>query len=350
MKKLISVILAGAIVLTAAGCNDSASVEPISGEDAAAENGAIKPVADSLEEIDVVLDWYPNAVHTFIYEAIDKGYYEEEGLKVNVLFPANANDPLSLTAAGKADIGLYYMEDLIVGRVNENVPVKAIGTVVRKPIAVIASLAEKGFTSPKDLEGTTVGINGTAFGEAAVISAVKNAGGDPDKVTMIDVGFDLISSMTTGNVAATYGCFVNHEIVTMEQEGIDTTCFYLSDYGVPMSYSLVFVAGDKNIAENEDKYARFMRASKRGFDDMKADPDAALALLLENQNSDNFPLTESVEKESFDILIPIMEDESGDFGSQSVEPWEESMNWLYEVGLINDTIDANEFLHNLEAE
>ena len=42
-----------------------------------------------LEEIDVVLDWYPNAVHAFIYEAIEKGYYEEEGLKVNVLSTTN---------------------------------------------------------------------------------------------------------------------------------------------------------------------------------------------------------------------------------------------------------------------
>ena len=38
-------------------------------------------------EINVVLDWYPNAVHTFIYTAIERGYYAEEGLDVKVRFP-----------------------------------------------------------------------------------------------------------------------------------------------------------------------------------------------------------------------------------------------------------------------
>ena len=56
----------------------------------------------------MVLDWYPNALHAFLYEAIEKGYYAEEGLKINIRFPSNTNDALSLVAAGKADIGLYY--------------------------------------------------------------------------------------------------------------------------------------------------------------------------------------------------------------------------------------------------
>ena len=61
----------------------------------------------------MVLDWYPNAIHTFIYTAIERGYYAEEGLDVKVRFPANANDALSLVAAGKAEIGMYYQQDVI---------------------------------------------------------------------------------------------------------------------------------------------------------------------------------------------------------------------------------------------
>ena len=37
---------------------------------------------------------------------------------------------------------------------------------------------------------------------------------------MIDVGFDLMSSMTTGNVDATIGCLVNHEVPQMEEGGL----------------------------------------------------------------------------------------------------------------------------------
>ena len=45
-----------------------------------------------------MLDWYPNAVHSFIYAAIEKGYFKEEGVKVNIKFPSNPTDPLTLAA------------------------------------------------------------------------------------------------------------------------------------------------------------------------------------------------------------------------------------------------------------
>ena len=80
--------------------------------------------AEDLREMDVVLDWYPNALHAFMYVAIEKGYYAEEGLKVNIRFPSNTNDAMSLVAAGRADVGLYYQQDVILARANQNVPVK----------------------------------------------------------------------------------------------------------------------------------------------------------------------------------------------------------------------------------
>lgn len=72
----------------------------------------------------MVLDWYPNAVHAFIYDAIEKGYYAEEGIKVNVQFPSNTNDAMSLTAAGKAEVGIYYLPDVIMARANQDVPIR----------------------------------------------------------------------------------------------------------------------------------------------------------------------------------------------------------------------------------
>ncbi|MEI3267363.1 MAG: ABC transporter substrate-binding protein [Frisingicoccus sp.] len=55
---------------------------------------------------------------------IEKGYYAEEGIEVNVQFPSNTNDAMSLTAAGKAEVGIYYLPDVIMARANQNVPVR----------------------------------------------------------------------------------------------------------------------------------------------------------------------------------------------------------------------------------
>ena len=334
MKRLLSLILALSLLLLcgcgAAGTNES------------------EDTAEDLKELDVVLDWYPNALHAFLYVAIDKGYYEEEGLKVNIRFPSNANDAISLVAAGQADIGLYYQQDVIQARAGQNVPVKSIGAVVQGPLNIVLSLQEKNITKPEDLVGKTIGYAGTELSEALVRSIMEYAGADYSDVTMVDVGFDLMSSMTTGNVDATIGCLVNHEVPQMEEEGFAVNWFDLDNYGVPTYYEGIFLANDEMIANDSDILAAFLRASARGFADMKADPEAALATLLANQNEENFPLSETVERKSMETLLPMMETAEATFLSQSDACWQENIDWMLSQGLIEKAVSLDDVRVNLE--
>ena len=300
-----------------------------------------------LKELDVVLDWYPNALHAFLYVAIEKGYYEEEGLKVNIRFPSNANDAISLVAAGQADIGLYYQQDVIQARAQQDVPVKSIGAVVQGPLNIVLSLEEKGITSAGDLVGKTIGYAGTELSEALIRSIMQYVGADYSDVTMIDVGFDLMSSMTTGNVDATIGCLVNHEVPQMEEEGFSVNWFDLDDYGVPTYYEGIFLASDEAIANDSETLQAFLRASARGFADMKADPEAALATLLANQNAENFPLSETVERKSMGVLIPMMETADAAFLSQSDACWQENIDWMLDQGLIDAAVPLDDVRINL---
>lgn len=301
-----------------------------------------------LKEIDVVLDWYPNALHAFMYVAIEKGYYAEEGLQVNIRFPSNANDAISLVAAGRADIGLYYQQDVIQVRAQQNVPVKSIGAVVQAPLNIVLSLLDENITTPNDLVGKTIGYAGTELSEALIRSIMEYVGADYSDVTMIDVGFDLMSSMTTGNVDATIGCLVNHEVPQMEEEGFTVNWFDLDDYGVPTYYEGVFLANDGMIAEDPETLAAFLRASARGFADMKANPEEALAILLANQNEENFPLSETVERQSMAVLLPLMETEDAPFLSQSDACWQENIDWMRSQGLIDGEVSVEDVRVNLE--
>ena len=302
---------------------------------------------ESLRELDVVLDWYPNALHAFMYVAIEKGYYAEEGLQVNIRFPSNANDAISLVAAGRADIGLYYQQDVIQARANQSIPVKSIAAVVQAPLNIVLSLAEKDITSPSDLVGKTIGYAGTELSEALIRSIMENVGADYSDVTMIDVGFDLMSSMTTGNVDATIGCLVNHEVPQMEEEGFSVNWFDLDDYGVPTYYEGVFLANDRMIEGESEVLAAFLRASAKGFADMKADPEEALSILLANQSAENFPLSETVERKSMQVLLPLMETEDAAFLSQSDACWQENIDWMRAQGLIDGEVSVDEVRVNL---
>lgn len=252
MKQKLALLLTALLLLT--GCSSGGSGDTADGQD-----------DGELETIDVVLDWYPNAVHAFLYEAEEKGYFAEEGLQVNILFPSNASDPLTMTAAGRADIGFYYQEDTIIARANEDVPVKVLGAVVQQPISIVCALAEKNIKTPEDLIGKTIGYSGTRFGEVAVGQMLETVGATLDDVELIDVGFDLMSAMTTGNVDATFGCFINHEVPALEEEGFAVDYMEVMDYGVPNYYALMLVTGEDQLEANRDKYTRVPAGLSEGL-------------------------------------------------------------------------------------
>ncbi|MGO5028501.1 ABC transporter substrate-binding protein [Candidatus Agathobaculum pullicola] len=303
---------------------------------------------DDLRELTVVLDWYPNALHAFLYQAEQAGYFAEEGLTVNIQPPAGVNDAMSMVAAGKADIGLYYQQDVIQARVEQNVPVKSIGAVVQAPLNIVLSLKDKDITEPADLVGKTIGYAGTELSEALIHSIMQKSGQDPSSVKMIDVGFDLMSSMVTGNVDATIGCLVNHEVPQMEKEGFEVNYFFPDDYGVPQYYEGVFLANDEMIENEPDVLARFLRACAKGFDDFQTDTDSVLQVLLGNQDESNFPLDPDVEKQSCQTLLPLMETADAPFLSQSEACWQENIDWMYDEGLISTKPDVSEVMATID--
>ena len=339
MKKRIFAALA-ACALLLSGC---------AGSQAAGNNEAnTGDQKGDLRELTVVLDWYPNALHAFLYQAEQAGYFAEEGLTVNIQPPAGVNDAMSMVAAGKADIGLYYQQDVIQARVEQNVLVKSIAAVVQAPLNIVLSLKDKNITEPADLVGKTVGYAGTELSEALIRSIMQKSGQDPSSVKMVDVGFDLMSSMVTGNVDATIGCLVNHEVPQMEKEGFEVNYFFPDDYGVPQYYEGIFLANDDMIANEPEVLAGFLRACQKGFEDFKNDTDAVLQVLLDNQDESNFPLDPDVEKQSCQTLLPLMETADAPFLSQSEACWQENIDWMYDEGLISTKPDVSEVMATID--
>ncbi len=296
---------------------------------------------NELEEFDIVLDWYPNAIHAFLYAAMENGYFEEEGLKLNIQFPANPNDGISMPAAGKADLGIYYQMDTLMTKYNEEVPVVCIGALLQQSMNVVISLKEANINGPTDLIGKKVGYAGAAQSEAEMASIMENVGAAMDDIEYIDVGFDLLTATTTGQVDATIGNMVNHELPQLEENGFEVNYFFSTDYGVPQHYELVFIAGEKAVNENPEKFQRFLRAATKGYEFTRDNPEEALEILLNNQNEENFPLSVNVEKRSLEMLLPAFETEDAKFLSQDVKIWQDSADWLFERNILDEKSDVS---------
>ena len=134
----------------------------------------------------------------------------------------------------------------------------------------------------------------------------------------------------------------------MEEEGFSVNWFDLDEYGVPTYYEGVFLANDDAIENDSEPLKAFLRASVKGFADMKANPEEALQILLANQNEENFPLSETVERKSVEVLLPMMETADADFLSQSDECWQENIDWMLQQDLISETVALDEVRVNLE--
>lgn len=331
-KKVLGLVLCLSMVFALVSCGQSQKEE--------------KKEKKELKKMSIVLDWYPNAIHTFIYNAINKGYYKDEGIDLKILFPANPNDGISMPAAGKADFGIYYTKPLIKARIDEDVPVKSIGALVQTPLNVVLSLKDKGITKPKDLEGKKVGYAGMDLSTITIKEMMKNAGADPSKVQFVDVGFDLMNALTTKQVDATTDNSLNHELPMLQKEGFKLNEMYPTKYGIPNYYGMVIIAGDKTLNDKKDLVEGFLRASKKGFEYAKNHKKESIEILLKNQNKENFPLDKEVETKSLDILLPRMETKKAKFLSQTDKVWENNIKWMKEVGFLKGNGTGAEFVYN----
>ncbi|MGG0719601.1 ABC transporter substrate-binding protein [Robertmurraya massiliosenegalensis] len=298
-----------------------------------------------LEEISIMLDWYPNAVHSAIYMAEEKGYFEEEGLKVKVEMPADTNDPLKLAATGKVDLAISYQTQLLMSRA-EDIPVVSIASLVRHSLDGIMYLKDNGIESPKDLVGKNVGYPSSSVSEAVLKTMVEHDGGDASEVKLTDVGWDLMPSLATKNVDALVGAYVNHELVLLEKEGYDVDMFPLTEYGVPDNYELILVTGEDTFEKKEEAFTKFWRALTKGQEDVQNNPAEGLEVLFNNEN-ESFPLDQDVETESLNVLLPLMDDGTLPFGYQEEDVWQDVANWLYDTGVLKEKVDPSSAFMNI---
>jgi putative hydroxymethylpyrimidine transport system substrate-binding protein len=298
------------------------------------------PDKEKKDQLTIMLDWYPNAVHSFIYTALEKGYFAEEGIDLKIQMPAETNDPIRMAAAGQVDIALTYQPQVALAR-GEGIPVKSMAAIVRHPLNTLLVPADSPIQSPKDLVGKKVGFPSIPLNQAFMETMVTKDGGDPTKVTMQDIGFDIIPALAGKRVDAVYGGFTNHEEILLNKQGFKVRNISFTAYGVPDYYELVFVAGEDTLNEKKDLLSRFWNAALKGQEDVNNNPQDSLEILLANQSGE-FPLEKDVEEQSLAVLLPLMMDKDIPFGTQTEESWNRVINWLKEKKQLTNDVQGKD--------
>ena len=146
-EKICAAALCAAVMMAAAGCGAQSGETVAAGsaagadnavsetetEAAASEDGTDEKKEDdaSLEDVTVILDYVANTNHTGMYVALDKGYYKDLGLNVNIVEPTEGATA-TLVAVGKGDFGISYQEDVTIALASEDpLPIKAIAALIQ---------------------------------------------------------------------------------------------------------------------------------------------------------------------------------------------------------------------------
>ena len=229
-------------------------------------------------EATLVLDFVPGPVHAGIYEALAKGYYEDEGIDLRVIEPTSTADTLKLIDAGKAEFGIADGLD-VAGQIDAGRGAEAIMAIAQRPLGGVITLTESGFDSPKDLEGRRIGVTGVPSDDAILDAVVAADGGDPAAVERVTIGFNGVQSLEAGKVDGFTG-FIPADGVQAEVDGYPTTSFAPDEYGGLDYPGLVVFSTQQQIADDPALAAGFVAATVRGYEDVIADPGSGADALL----------------------------------------------------------------------
>nr|WP_085904281.1 ABC transporter substrate-binding protein [Kiloniella majae] len=209
------------------------------------------------EKLTVLLDWFVNPDHATLVVAKEKGFFSEQGLDVDLIAPADPNDPPKLVAAGKAELAVSYQPQLHL-QVAAGLPLTRVGTLVATPLNSLVVLKDSPIKSIADLKGRKVGYSVGGFEDVILDAMLEKHGLDVSDVELINVNFTLSPSLISGQVDAVIGAFRNFELNQMDIVEKPGRAFYVEEEGVPSYDELILVANNQNV--DDPRFPRFLKA------------------------------------------------------------------------------------------
>lgn len=291
--------------------------------------------AEETEKITFVLDWTPNTNHTGLYVAQSEGFFEEQGLEVEIVQPPEDGAD-ALVASGKAQFGVSFQDSMAPGVAGENeLPTTAVAALIQHNTSGIVSRAGEGMDTPKGLEGKKYATWNMPVELATLQNVVENDGGDFSKVELIpSTVTDEVSALETKSVDAIW-IFYAWAGVKMEQENLDTDYFAFADLNPVFDYyTPVVIANDTFLEEQPETAKKFLTALRDGYEFAIENPEEAADILCEAAPE----LDKDLVLASQEYLKDQYKAEVEQWGYMDPERWDGFYQWLNENELVETEI------------
>lgn len=260
MRRMAGGLAAGAMVaLVAAAC------------------GSAAPSAAPLTPVKLQIEWVPQAQFAGFYVALDKGFYRDEGLEVEILPGGPEVRSIDQVQNGTAQFGLESPLGMFQAR-DAGVPIVLIGQFDQKDGFVKITKKDSGITKPEDFAGKTVGVWPDEWEFYPLMASVNI---DPQTdLTLVQQAFTM-DDFLNGTLDVASATLWNEYNVVLES-GVaedDLTVFNYSDYGFGIPHGALLTT-EQYLTDNREVAVKFMRASIKGWLDAYADEKGAIDIVM----------------------------------------------------------------------
>ncbi|MET9778032.1 ABC transporter substrate-binding protein [Streptomyces sp. NPDC006367] len=265
MRRLFVGLTAVSVLTAATACGSS---DGSKGPDGAGSSGGTTTVKVGLVPI---VDVAP------LYLGQKKGFFEERGLKLDFSSAQGGAAIVPGVVSGQFHFGFSNMTSLMIAQSN-NVPVKAVANgiastgVVGKDFEALTVKGDSPIKSAKDLEGKKVAINTLKnINETAVRASVGRAGGDPDKVELVEMAFDQMpAALDGGRIDA--AMVVEPALATIKSQGGREIASPMVDIAPKLTVAMYFTS-TRYAQQNPEVVKKFQEATAESLAYADSHPD-----------------------------------------------------------------------------
>ncbi|MGM0556408.1 MAG: ABC transporter substrate-binding protein [Myxococcota bacterium] len=294
-----------------------------------------------MEKIRLGLEWFLNPDHLPFLIAFQKGWFEDAGLEVEMVEPEEHLDAVAEIEAGEMDLAvtepLHLVEDACEG--------KAVVGIARflHTNGGVMYFEDKGIERPRDMAGARIQYPGAPGpgGPAIVGTMIEADGGefDPEDFEPVNNGFYHTDALLDGKADVATLAFFNFEVVEARHRGGKAQFFALKDWGIPDFCQLILITSPQLLGQKRDVFSKFLEITQRGLDFAHQHPLEARDIYFQRTETDEDDI---LMNKIFDATVPCF---TFDF-SMTDQYYGELQDWMHRKGLIEDTLDADEFWTN----
>jgi NitT/TauT family transport system substrate-binding protein len=235
--------------------------------------------AQPKEKVVLMLNWYLYSEHAPFFLGKERGFYDQEGIDLDVQEGRGSGVTVQAVAANTATFG-YVDVPTMIKAAAKGAPVKSVGVALQLSPMSVMGFAEKNIRAPKDIAGKTVAITpGDSMSQIWPLFLKKTGIKETDFKTVAGDAQTKLNAVMSGQADLLLGYVMDQAIKLQDATKKPVYPIRFADYGVNMISSGIIV-NSETLKSKPDLVKRFLRATTRALEESEKNPEAAVDAML----------------------------------------------------------------------